>query len=103
MYDYLDEYPTQTLDEVPAEAKKTEENLRTYLTEAVQSATMKPSNAIELYCEANKIGRQAMIELATEDLGFDPYFPAAEEIDIEYLDDDISDMLDYLRYRYGVE
>jgi len=75
------------------------EDVHKYLVESVEKEEMAPSDALEFYCESVGVSSDVLVEFAREDLGFDPYPYAAEEINAEYVGEDISDILAYLDSR----
>jgi hypothetical protein len=85
------------VDTVPQPVADNEE-LRRTLCDWVNREQMWPSEALETWCEANNIRMDALLELATEVVDYDPYSAAFLKLDSAYCGkgDELSELLDYL-------
>jgi len=75
------------------------EDVGRYLVNAVEKEEITPTDALEFYCKSIGVSSDALVDYARDDLGFDPYCYVVEEIDAEYMGEDISDILSYLDSR----
>ncbi len=98
---YESEEKVWSLDDLPAGLVNDQQALQDHLVKAVESHEMKPSRALELYCEVANIHREWLIQFATDELGYNPYFVALDEIDYEFREKTISDVFFYLDWHLG--
>jgi hypothetical protein len=65
----------------------------------VGSGGMRPCDALELYCERLALPSNVLVDFAEDELDYDVFIGAMEEIDDAYMESDIFEALAWIKGR----